>query len=89
MAKRRIGRPREKIPDPKTLAGRVAMNIVKARGAKGLSVDQISERAGVGRVTWYRLESGELATFDAATLQRVADALGVDASALFQPVRRK
>ena len=52
------------------------------REAKGLRQEQLAELAGVGRATVHRIERVRTTGIDFATLERIADALGVNAAVL-------
>jgi transcriptional regulator with XRE-family HTH domain len=54
----------------------VAERIKKIRKVKGLTQDQLAERAGLNRTHLYRLESGRQ-SMTLRTLKTIADALGV------------
>jgi transcriptional regulator with XRE-family HTH domain len=62
--------------DEPLVAGRLGVNQVQLREARGLTQEQIAKLAGVPRATWANLESG-VANPTLAVLYRVAQALQV------------
>ena len=59
------------------------------RDARGWSQAQLAEIAGVRQATISELESGGGTSVRFATLERIADALGVDAALLIEHSRAK
>ncbi|MBN9530336.1 MAG: helix-turn-helix transcriptional regulator [Alphaproteobacteria bacterium] len=64
---------------------RVGGNVRRLRVSAGLSLDDLAADAAVGRAWLSRLETG-LQNANLDTVDRLADALGVDPAALFVPV---
>src|SRR5262249_28155277 len=60
----------------------LGLRIREARRAKGLTQLQLAERSGVQRTTITRLETRRIYTIDLGVLEKLADALGVDAALL-------
>ena len=54
-----------------------AKRIRDCRKAKGLSADEVAERIGINRATYYRYESGDLKNLKFEKIQKIADALDV------------
>lgn len=51
------------------------------RRGKDLSQSELARRAGIARVTVNRLENGQADAVTFATINRIAEALGIDADA--------
>lgn len=66
------------------LRNRVALNIQDLRRERGLSQEELALRAGVNRGYMGKLENAKYAA-SLDMLEKVAAALGVDASALLSP----
>ncbi|HNP63947.1 MAG TPA: helix-turn-helix transcriptional regulator [Woeseiaceae bacterium] len=66
------------------LRNRVALNIQDLRRERGLSQEELALRAGVNRGYMGKLENAKYAA-SLDMLERIAVALGVDASALLSP----
>ncbi|HNP63938.1 MAG TPA: helix-turn-helix transcriptional regulator [Woeseiaceae bacterium] len=66
------------------LRDRVALNIQDLRRERGLSQEELALRAGVNRGYMGKLENAKYAA-SLDMLERIAAALGVDASALLSP----
>lgn len=66
------------------LRNRVALNIQDLRRERGLSQEELALRAGVNRGYMGKLENAKYAA-SLDMLERIAAALGVDASALLSP----
>lgn len=64
----------------------LALNLRRIRDDKGLSQADVAERAGISRVAYRSIETGE-ATPRSATLTRIADVLGVRIVDLMTEVR--
>lgn len=64
----------------------LALNLRRVRDEKGLSQTDVAERAGISRVAYRSIETGE-ATPRSATLARIADVLGVRIADLMTEVR--
>lgn len=64
--------------------GTFGINLLKLRRERGWSQRQLAEVSGVGRVTIANLERGAHKSPDAATLERLAGALGVPPGALWE-----
>ena len=60
----------------------IHLQIRPIREAKGLSQAELARRSGVPQSTISRLEAGEVGTINLAHLEKLADALAVNASAL-------
>lgn len=60
----------------------IRLRVAELRAAKGWTQEQLAQRAGVGRVTITRIESGENRRIDYDVLEKLADALEVDAGYL-------
>jgi transcriptional regulator with XRE-family HTH domain len=56
--------------------------IKELRGARDWSQAELAERAGIRRATLADIESGKTKGIDFATLEAIANALGVDAGFL-------
>ena len=74
----------------------IRLRVRELRDARGWSQAQLAEIAGVRQATISEIESGASTAVHFATLERVADALGVDAAVLIdhrhgaqKPARRK
>ena len=60
----------------------IRLRVAELRGMKGWTQEQLADAAGVSRVTIVRIESGDNRRIDYDVLERLADALDVDASLL-------
>jgi transcriptional regulator with XRE-family HTH domain len=60
----------------------IHLQIRPLREAKGYSQAELARRSGVPQSTISRLEAGEVGTINLAHLEKLADALAVNASAL-------
>lgn len=60
----------------------IQLQLQQLREARGWSQSDLARRSGVPQTTISRLERGESGTLNLAHLERLADALGVNASAL-------
>jgi transcriptional regulator with XRE-family HTH domain len=69
----------------------IYLQVRPLREAKGYSQAELSRLSGVPQSTISRLEAGEVGTINLAHLEKLADALGVNASALIVhvPARSK
>lgn len=54
-----------------------AKRIRDCRKAKGISAEDLAERIGMNRATYYRYESGDLKNLKFEKIQKIADALDV------------
>lgn len=54
-----------------------AKRIRGCRKAKGLSAEDLAEKIGMNRATYYRYESGDLKNLKFDKIQKIADALDV------------
>ena len=54
-----------------------AKRIQDIRKQKGISAEDLAERIGVNRATYYRYESGDLKNLKFDKIQKIAEALGV------------
>lgn len=54
-----------------------------ARERAQLTQEELAQRAGVSHATVYKHEQGRVEGIQGATIQKLADALGVETSALF------
>jgi transcriptional regulator with XRE-family HTH domain len=63
------------------------LTLTAARTKRGLSHDELAERAGVSRATVYRLEGGYIDNPNSATVEKLESALGVKPGTLFFPTR--
>lgn len=70
---------------PEQVSQLVAL-LVNKRQALGLSVPEVSRRAGVDRGTLWRIEQGMIASPRAENLQAIGEVLGISASDLFATV---
>ncbi|AHF92436.1 DNA-binding protein [Opitutaceae bacterium TAV5] len=61
------------------------MNLRRARLNSGLTQQALAEKAGVAYKYYQDLEAGRLAGLTLATVERLSDALGIDAWKLFHP----
>jgi transcriptional regulator with XRE-family HTH domain len=66
----------------------ISLRVKELREAKGLTQQELADAAGVGRVTVNRIENERVAGIDFDTLERLANALGVDAGFLIVHARR-
>ncbi len=66
----------------------IRLRVREWRAAKGLSQQQLAEAAGIRRATISRLENGHATAIDFEVLERLADALGIDAAVLIEHERR-
>lgn len=64
----------------------LARRVRDYRFAKGWGPDELSSRAAISRTALYQIESGKTELPRAATLQRIAQALGVSMEVLLQDV---
>lgn len=64
-----------------------ANNVKKLRAAKGISQEELAERAGVHRTYVGMLERGEK-NVTIYNIERIADALGVKPSSLLEPPKK-
>jgi len=60
----------------------IRLRVGELRTARGWTQDQLAQRAGVSRVTISRIESDENRRIDYDVLEKLADALDVDAGYL-------
>ena len=60
------------------------VNVVVERARARLSQDQLAQRAGISRPTLSRIERGAAADVGISVVQRIADALGVSVTSLFE-----
>jgi transcriptional regulator with XRE-family HTH domain len=60
----------------------IRLRVGELRTAKGWTQEQLAQRAGVSRVTISRIESDENRRIDYDVLEKLADALEVDAGFL-------
>lgn len=67
----------------------IYLQLRQLREANGLSQAELARRSGVPQSTISRLEAGEVGTVNLAHLEKLADALGVNASALIVHVPEK
>jgi transcriptional regulator with XRE-family HTH domain len=65
----------------------IALRIRELREAQGISQRELADRARVHQPNLSRLEAGIATRVDLATLERIANALGVDASLLVRHER--
>jgi transcriptional regulator with XRE-family HTH domain len=73
--------------DPTALAP-IHIRVEELREAKGWSQAELARRSGVPQPTISRIEAGESGSISLANLERLADALGVDAGYLILHTRR-
>jgi len=66
----------------RTLVPMLKLRIKELRTAQGMTQAQLAEKAGVGRGTVNRLERSRPASIDFVVLERLADALGINAALL-------
>lgn len=62
----------------------IGKNIVKFRKIKGISQEKLAYKANMSKQTVYWLERGKTKNPQLATLQRIADALGVPITELLK-----
>jgi transcriptional regulator with XRE-family HTH domain len=76
---------------PEAQVSPIHIRIQELREAKGWSQAELGRRSGVTQATISRLESGETGSIALANLERLADALGVNAAALIahEPASRR
>lgn len=60
-------------------------NIAELRMQSNMSQEELSEKANVSRSIISGLESGRVKQTTVKTLEKIADALGVDISSFFDP----
>jgi len=60
----------------------VRVRLAELRAAKALTIDQLAEESGVSRATIIRLEQARTTRVDFGVLEKLADALEVDAGYL-------
>lgn len=60
----------------------VRLRVRELRDAKGWTQVELAERAGIRRPTLVAIESGNTTAIEFEKLERIADALGVDAAYL-------
>ena len=60
----------------------IYLRVKELREAKGWSQAELADVAGIARATVNRIEQGTVTGVDFATLERLADALGVNAAVL-------
>jgi len=70
------------IPPGMPKAGPVGLNLCRLRQARGWSQQTLADRAKCGRITIATLENGDNQSPSIRTLRKLADALGVEISAL-------
>ncbi|MBR2208471.1 MAG: helix-turn-helix transcriptional regulator [Synergistaceae bacterium] len=61
---------------------------IRARKKSGMTQKEISEKAGIAQPDISKLESGN-ANPSVRTLQRLANAIGMELEIKFQPIRKK
>lgn len=66
----------------------LARRVRDYRFAKGWGPDELSSRASISRTALYQIESGKTELPRAATLQRIAHALGVSMEVLLEDIAR-
>jgi transcriptional regulator with XRE-family HTH domain len=66
----------------------VRLRLAALRAKAGLSQNQLAHTSGVSQATISRLEAEKHKGIDFAVLERLADALAVDASALIEHTRK-
>jgi transcriptional regulator with XRE-family HTH domain len=59
------------------------LRIAELRERRGLTIDELAKRAGVGRSTVIRLEQARTTRVDLAVLEKLSRALGVSVGRLF------
>lgn len=60
----------------------IAVRLKEVRTARGLTQAALAEKAGVRRATVNRIENSRVTAIDLVVLEKLANALGVNASAL-------
>ena len=65
----------------------IRLRVRELRDVRGWSQDHLAELAGVRQATISKLESGDVTSVRLETLERVANALGVDAAILVEHQR--
>jgi transcriptional regulator with XRE-family HTH domain len=60
----------------------LSVRVADLRAAKGWTIDKLAEESGVSRATIIRLEQKQTTRVDFDVLEKLADALGVNASVL-------
>ena len=60
----------------------IRLRVAELRAAKGWTQAELAERASIGRITVIRVESDTNKRIDYDVLEKLADALGVDAGYL-------
>ncbi len=69
--------------DVRTLSP-ISIRLEELREAKGLSQAELARRSGVPQSTISRIEAGETGSISLVNLERLADALGVNAAVLIE-----
>ena len=67
----------------------IRLRVAEFRAMKGWTQEQLADAAGVSRVTIVRIESGDNRRIDYDVLEKLADALDVDASMLIAHKHRR
>jgi transcriptional regulator with XRE-family HTH domain len=80
-----LGKGRPRAPRPPTFEGRLGARIEETRKGKGLSADELAEKAGVGRATVIRVEAGA-PNPAITTILAIANALGLSGEQLLRKV---
>lgn len=65
--------------------GPLGVNLRRIRDRRGLTQEQLAERAGVVRLTVQRIESGTISNVQTKTLDALAEALAVKVTDLTEP----
>lgn len=60
----------------------ITLRVQEVRGTKGISQAELARRSGVTRATINRIENAKVTSIDLGVLEKIADALGVDAALL-------
>lgn len=66
----------------------VRIRLKEIRESKGLTQAELADKAGVRRATVSDIETGKTTRIDLDTMEKLANALGVDAALLIEHSRR-
>jgi putative transcriptional regulator len=66
----------------------VRIRLKEIRESKGLTQVDVAERAGLRRATVSDIENGKTTRIDLETMEKLANALGVDAALLIEHTQR-